>query len=70
MNLDQRSSSDTVDEGLARINAALGTWKARMRQAFRLPSDPPANRAEAKAEMRRIGLGGDSREAASRGDAS
>ena len=54
MNPDRRSSSGAVDEGLARINAALGTWKARMRQAFRSPSDPRANTAEAKTELRRV----------------
>ena len=53
MNPDRRSSSDAVHEGLTRINAALDTWKARMRQAFRSPSDPPTNTAEAKAELRR-----------------
>jgi hypothetical protein len=53
MHPDQRSSSDVVDVDLARINTALGTWKARMRQALRSPSDPPADTAEARAELLR-----------------
>src|SRR5690349_22526264 len=54
MNTHQRSRPDAVDEGVARINTALDAWKAGMRRAFRSPSDPSGNTAEARAELRRV----------------
>ena len=54
MNADQSASSrNKVDEGLARINAAVAAWMATMKDATTRSGTIAANKAESMVQLRR-----------------
>jgi flagellar hook-length control protein FliK len=55
MNADRSASSrNKVDEGLARIDAAVAAWEATMRDVTTRAGTPAADKAEAMVQLRRV----------------